>query len=73
MVGHDETQRRQAQQAIAMSTRLVTLGEITTSIAHVAVCSVCFREFRIVLKAMSSTTTPAPGWPAAGLRVLSSR
>ena len=34
MVGHDETQRRQAQQAIAMSTRLVTLGEITTSIAH---------------------------------------
>ncbi|UYN94243.1 MAG: hypothetical protein KIT25_19720 [Enhydrobacter sp.] len=34
MIGHDETQRHQAQQAIAMSARLVTLGEITTSIAH---------------------------------------
>jgi C4-dicarboxylate-specific signal transduction histidine kinase len=34
MVGHDETQRHQAQQAIAMSARLVTLGELTTSIAH---------------------------------------
>ncbi len=34
MIGHDETQRHQAQQAIAMSARLVALGKITTSIAH---------------------------------------
>ena len=34
MVGHDETVRYRAQQAIAMSARLVTLGEITSSIAH---------------------------------------
>jgi C4-dicarboxylate-specific signal transduction histidine kinase len=34
MVGHDETERRQAQQAIALTARLVALGEITTSIAH---------------------------------------
>ncbi len=34
MVGHDETLRHQAEQAIAVSGKLVTLGEITTSIAH---------------------------------------
>lgn len=34
LVGHDETQRFRLQQAIAVSTKLVTLGEITTSIAH---------------------------------------
>ena len=34
MVGHDETVRHRAQQAIAVSARLVTLGEITSSIAH---------------------------------------
>lgn len=34
LVGHDETHRFRLQQAVAMSTKLVTLGEITTSIAH---------------------------------------
>ncbi|MFN4016108.1 MAG: ATP-binding protein [Reyranella sp.] len=34
MVGHDETLRHQAERAIAVSAKLVTLGEITTSIAH---------------------------------------
>ena len=34
MVGHDETLRHQAERAIAVSGKLVTLGEITTSIAH---------------------------------------
>ncbi len=34
MVGHDETERRQVQRTIALSAKLVTLGEITTSIAH---------------------------------------
>jgi signal transduction histidine kinase len=34
MVGHDETLRYQAERAIAVSGKLVTLGEITTSIAH---------------------------------------
>lgn len=34
MIGHDETERRQARQAIALSAKMVTLGEITTGIAH---------------------------------------
>jgi C4-dicarboxylate-specific signal transduction histidine kinase len=34
MVGHDETVRHQARQAIALSSKMVTLGEVTTSIAH---------------------------------------
>ncbi len=34
MVGHDETRRYRAEQAIALSGKLVTLGEITTGIAH---------------------------------------
>jgi C4-dicarboxylate-specific signal transduction histidine kinase len=34
MVGHDETERRRLQETIALSAKLVTLGEITTSIAH---------------------------------------
>lgn len=34
MVGHDETQRHQARRAIEQSAKLVTLGEITTGIAH---------------------------------------
>lgn len=34
MVGHDETRRHQAERAIAVSGKLVTLGEITTGIAH---------------------------------------
>ena len=34
LVGHDETLRRQAERAIALSGKLVTLGEITTGIAH---------------------------------------
>jgi signal transduction histidine kinase len=34
MVGHDETLRHQAERAIALSGKLVTLGEITTGIAH---------------------------------------
>ncbi|MDP2329671.1 MAG: cache domain-containing protein [Reyranella sp.] len=34
MVGHDETVRHQARQAIALSSKMVTLGEITTGIAH---------------------------------------
>lgn len=34
MVGHDETLRHQAERAIAVSAKLVTLGEITTGIAH---------------------------------------
>jgi signal transduction histidine kinase len=34
MVGHDETLRHQAERAIAVSGKLVTLGEITTGIAH---------------------------------------
>lgn len=34
MVGQDETLRHQAERAIAVSGKLVTLGEITTSIAH---------------------------------------
>lgn len=34
MVGHDETLRHQAEHAIAVSGKLVTLGEITTGIAH---------------------------------------
>jgi C4-dicarboxylate-specific signal transduction histidine kinase len=34
MVGHDETERRRLQETMALSAKLVTLGEITTSIAH---------------------------------------
>lgn len=34
MVGHDETLRHQARLAIEQSAKLVTLGEITTGIAH---------------------------------------
>lgn len=34
MVGHDETVRRQARQAIELSSRMVTLGEAMTGIAH---------------------------------------
>lgn len=34
MVGHDETLRHQARHAIEHSAKLVTLGEITTGIAH---------------------------------------
>ncbi len=34
MVGHDETRRHQAERTIAVSGKLVTLGEITTGIAH---------------------------------------
>lgn len=34
MVGQDDTVRRQAERAIALSGKLVTLGEITTGIAH---------------------------------------
>jgi C4-dicarboxylate-specific signal transduction histidine kinase len=34
MVGHDETVRHQARRAIEQSAKLVTLGEITTGIAH---------------------------------------
>lgn len=34
LVGHDETLRHQAERAIALSGKLVTLGEITTGIAH---------------------------------------
>lgn len=34
MVGHDETLRHQARRAIEQSAKLVTLGEITTGIAH---------------------------------------
>lgn len=34
MVGHDETMRRQAERAIAMSGKLVTLGEMSSGIAH---------------------------------------
>jgi C4-dicarboxylate-specific signal transduction histidine kinase len=34
MVGHDETVRHQARQAIALSSKMVTLGEVTTGIAH---------------------------------------
>lgn len=34
MLGHDETVRHQARQAIALSSKMVTLGEVTTGIAH---------------------------------------
>jgi len=34
MVGHDETGRHQAQLAIAQAANMVTLGEMTTGIAH---------------------------------------
>jgi signal transduction histidine kinase len=34
MVGHDETVRRQAQRAIELSSRMVTLGEAMTGLAH---------------------------------------
>jgi C4-dicarboxylate-specific signal transduction histidine kinase len=34
LVGHDETPRRQAQQTISQTAKLVTLGEMTTGIAH---------------------------------------
>ncbi len=34
LVGHDETLRHQAERAIALSGKLVTLGEMTTGIAH---------------------------------------
>jgi C4-dicarboxylate-specific signal transduction histidine kinase len=34
MVGHDETERYEARQAIAQSAKLVTLGELTTGMAH---------------------------------------
>ncbi len=34
MLGHDETVRHQARQAIALSAKMVTLGEVTTGIAH---------------------------------------
>ncbi len=34
MVGHDETLRHKARRAIEQSAKLVTLGEITTGIAH---------------------------------------
>ncbi|MDI1287972.1 MAG: cache domain-containing protein [Reyranella sp.] len=34
MVGHDETVRHQVRQAIALSSKMETLGEVTTGIAH---------------------------------------
>lgn len=34
MVGQDDTVRHQAERAIALSSKLVTLGEVTTGIAH---------------------------------------
>lgn len=34
LMGHDETLRHQAQQAIAQTAKLVTLGEMTTGMAH---------------------------------------
>ncbi len=34
MVGHDETVRHQARQAITLSSKMVTMGEVTTGIAH---------------------------------------
>ncbi len=34
LVGHDETQRHEAQQAMVQSAKLVTLGELTTGMAH---------------------------------------
>jgi signal transduction histidine kinase len=34
LVGHDETLRHQAQHAIAQTAKLVTLGEMTTGMAH---------------------------------------
>ena len=34
LVGHDETPRHQAQRAIAQTSKLVTLGEMTTGMAH---------------------------------------
>ncbi len=34
MVGHDETLRHQARQAIELSSKMVTMGEVTTGIAH---------------------------------------
>lgn len=34
MFGHDETVRHQARQAIALSSKMMTLGEVTTGIAH---------------------------------------
>ena len=34
MFGHDETIRLQARRAIALSAKMVTLGEVTTGIAH---------------------------------------
>lgn len=34
MVGHDETERLQAQRAVIQSAKLATLGELTTGMAH---------------------------------------
>lgn len=34
LVGHDETERHQARAAIAQSAKMVTLGEMTTGMAH---------------------------------------
>jgi signal transduction histidine kinase len=34
MVGHDETVRHQARQALTLTSKMVTMGEVTTGIAH---------------------------------------
>ena len=61
MVGHDETLRHQARHAIEHSAKLVTLGEITTGIAHEI--SQPLNVIRMAAQNALAEIEPEPGLP----------
>lgn len=64
MVGHDETLRHQARHAIEQSAKLVTLGEITTGIAHEI--SQPLNVIRMAAQNTLAEVAPDPELPMSG-------
>jgi len=62
LVGHDETLRRQAQKALTETSKLVTLGEMTTGMAHEL-----SQPLNVIrMAAQNALTEVRPGVPEAG-------
>lgn len=62
LVGHDETLRRQTQKALTETSKLVTLGEMTTGMAHEL-----SQPLNVIrMAAQNALTEVRPGVPEAG-------
>lgn len=68
LVGHDETLRRQAQKALTETSKLVTLGEMTTGMAHEL--SQPLNVIRMAAQNALTEVRPAPGPGGSATEVL---